>query len=85
MGGMGGMMGAGWWMTIGAWISLLLGIGSLALVIIGVVAGIRWLIRGGTPSAHGRDPDRALALLRERYAKGEISREEFQRMRQDLS
>jgi putative membrane protein len=84
MGEMGGMMGGGW-MALGAWISLLLGLGLLALVIIGIVAGIRWLIRDATPPALGRDPDRALELLRERYARGEISREEFQRMRQDLS
>jgi len=44
MGDMGGMMGAAWMPAI-VWINLLLGLALLALVIIGVIAGIRWLTR----------------------------------------
>ncbi len=32
-----------------------------------------------------KEEDRALKLLRERYAKGEIDRETFERMKRDLS
>jgi putative membrane protein len=49
-------------------------------VIAGVVFGARWLVR------QGRDgqPDRALDILRERYARGEINKEEFEARRRDL-
>jgi putative membrane protein len=69
-----------WWMS-GAW-----GIGMLltmlifwGALIIGVVALVRWLSAGGARS------DRALEILRERYARGEIDREEFEARKRDLS
>ena len=69
----------GWW---GIW-----GIGMMlfvflfwGLVIVALVLGIRWLVRQGRPEAG----DSALALLRQRYARGEINREEFEAKRRDL-
>jgi putative membrane protein len=51
------------------------------LVIVGIVVSIRWLVRQGR-----RGPsDPALEILRERYAKGEINKEEFEAKRRDLS
>ena len=50
------------------------------LVLAAVVAGIRWL-------AHqGREPrsDTALEILRQRYARGEINKDEFDAKRRDL-
>jgi len=71
-----------WWMW-GAW-----GIGMMlvmlvfwGLVITGLVLGIRWLVGTGRASAS----DRALEILRERYARGEINREEFEARKRDLS
>ena len=52
-----------------------------ALVITGIVLGIRWLVRQGQPPAR----DRALDILRERYARGDIGKEEFESRRRDLS
>jgi putative membrane protein len=51
------------------------------VLITGVVLGIRWLM------AQGREPrrDPALDALRERYARGEINREEFEARKQDLT
>jgi len=59
---------------------MLMMLGFWALVICGIVFGIRWLVR------HGGEPpsDRALEILRERYARGEIGREEFEARRRDL-
>lgn len=50
------------------------------LVIVGIVLGIRWLLRQG--KAGGSDS--ALEILRQRYARGEINREEFEARRRDL-
>ncbi len=51
-----------------------------ALVILGVVLAIRWLVRQGRPEGS----DSALEILRQRYARGEINREEFEAKRRDL-
>lgn len=71
------------WGMGGAW-----GIGMMLmmflfwiLVIAGLVLGIRWLLDQGK----GRRSDSALELLRQRYAKGEINKEEFETRRKDLS
>ena len=50
------------------------------LVIVGIVVGIRWLVRQGRPEG----TDSALEILRQRYARGEINREEFEGKRRDL-
>jgi putative membrane protein len=51
----------------------------LVLAILGAVLGVRWLLRASDHSS-----DRAVSLLRERYARGEISREEFEARLRDL-
>jgi putative membrane protein len=50
------------------------------LVIAGIVLAIRSLARQG----EGARSDRALDILRERYARGEINKEEFEARRRDL-
>jgi putative membrane protein len=50
------------------------------LIIAAAVAGVAWLVRQGRPET--RDP--ALRILRERYARGEISSDEFDARRRDL-
>lgn len=77
----------GWGMhpMMGAW--GLWGVGMMVvmfvfwgLIIAALVLGIRWLVM------QGREPrsDRAMAILRERYARGDISKEEFEARRRDL-
>jgi len=68
-----GMMGWGWILMIIFW----------ALVIIGVIFLIMWLA-GRSQTNRGRGPDSALEILRERYAKGEINKEEFEQKKRDL-
>jgi putative membrane protein len=53
----------------------------MILIVVGIVAGIIYLLRlfgmaGPTASSHAAH-DRALVLLKERYAKGEIDSTEF--------
>ncbi len=51
-----------------------------ALVVTGIVMLILYLARGSR-SAHSAT---ALSILNERYARGEISREEYEQKRKDL-
>jgi putative membrane protein len=78
----------GWGMHPMAWMWGAWGLGMMlmmlvfwGLVIAGIVLGIRWLARRGD----GRRPDSALEILRQRYARGEINREEFEAKKRDLT
>jgi putative membrane protein len=51
------------------------------LIIAGLVLGIRWLVSQGRESRS----DTALDILRQRYARGEIDKEEFEARKRDLS
>jgi putative membrane protein len=71
------------WGVWGVW-----GIGMMLMmlifwgvVIVGIVLGIRWL------ASQGKEPhstDAALDILRQRYARGEINKEEFEAKKRDL-
>ncbi len=54
-----------------------------ALVIIAIVVAVRWIAGQSRPAPPHRDT--ALDILRERYARGEISREEFEQRKRDLA
>ncbi len=61
----------------------------MILIVVGIVAGIIYLLRlfgaaGPAASSHATH-DRALALLKERYAKGEIDTAEFTERKKLLS
>lgn len=58
----------------------LLNLAPLILGIVGAVLGIRWLMRAPDSSR----PDPAVSVLRERYARGEIGKEEFDAKMKDL-
>jgi putative membrane protein len=73
--------GMGWWMLF----SGLLWLAFLAAVIVLAVWGFRRLSDRGDsePKTDAkRDP---LEIAKERYAKGEISKEEFEQIKKDLS
>ena len=50
------------------------------LVMAGLIVGLRWLI--GQGRSGGRDE--ALEILRQRYARGEIDKQEFEGRKRDL-
>ena len=57
------------------------------LIIVAIALLVPWLRGQGArsrPSGPDRDPNRALAILEERYARGEIDHDEFERRRRDL-
>ncbi len=72
-----GMDGMGWWMAFGGLWMLIFWAGLIALIVWGVIKLSQR--NGSTPK---RTP---LDVVKERYAKGEISREEFEQLKKDLS
>ena len=69
--------GMGWWMVFGwVWIVIFWG-GLIALIVLGIK---KLTERGSSTNKH--DP---LDIARERYARGEISEEEFKQLRKNLS
>lgn len=73
----------GWYPMMFLWpmlwlLSWLLVLGGLGFLIYAAVTRSRT----GLPAP--KVPDDAIAVLRSRYARGDLTREEFQRMREDL-
>jgi putative membrane protein len=75
---MGGGYGFGWFggiIMIAFWIA----------VIVGIVLLIRWLIISTRTPSHGTSSgESALEILKKRYARGEINKEEFEEKKRDL-
>ena len=73
------MYGGGWGMGYGGPFMILFWI----LIVIGVVLLVKWFV--GQSSAYKGPRERTpLDILRERYARGEIDREEFEQKRREL-
>ncbi len=73
-----GMMG-GWGM---GWFGGILMVILSALIIIGVVYLVKWVVNSTRTDT--TSPPRALDILKERYARGEIEKEEFEEKKRDL-
>lgn len=54
------------------------------LIIVALVGGIRWIFQNSGKGQATHKPDRSLAILKERYAKGEINKEQYEQMKADL-
>ncbi len=50
------------------------------LFIVGLIVGIRWLVGKGKEQKQ----DSAIEILRQRYARGEINKDEFEAKKKDL-
>ncbi len=65
--------GMGWWMLIGSvWFVVFWGV-------------VIWAVVKVTSRGESRDPTSALDIARQRYALGELTREEFEQLRKDLA
>ena len=81
--GFGHMMGfsgsgIGWWWM---WFGPLMMIGFWALVIFGIV----WLARELSGKGKSGNNNDALDTLKKRYAKGEIDKSEFEKIKKDIN
>lgn len=76
-----GMMWDGFWWP-GMMFGPLMMIVFLVVLVVLAVLAVRWLGHG--PTHHRGAEDRALALLRERYARGEIDQKEYEERRRIL-
>ena len=75
-----GMMGWGSWGF--GWIFMIIFWG---LIIVGLVFLIRWLAGlSRSRASYDKTQDSALEILKQRYAKGEINKEEFDQKKRDL-
>lgn len=77
--GMMGNWGMGWFggiFMIVFWI----------LILVGLVFVIRWLVQAtGKKGDSGQRGSRAMEILKERYARGEIDKAQFESMKRDLA
>jgi putative membrane protein len=82
----GNMMGNGygygfsWFGMLFGWVFTIL---FLGLFIWGIVTFIKWMSEQGPGNATKKE-DSAMAILKERYAKGEISKSEFVEKTKDI-
>ncbi len=85
--------GGDWWGMMGpmmgygmGWLGMIMMVVFWGLLIVGGIFLVKWLVqatgRGGASTAGGGG--RALEILKERYARGEITKAEFESMRADL-
>jgi putative membrane protein len=71
-----------WWMWgAGGLVMMLVVLAFWGVLIAGIVVAIRWFLVQGQEARS----DTALQILRERYARGELSREEFEARKRDLT
>lgn len=68
-----GGFGFGWLSMLFWWV----------FIILAIVAIVKWL--SNNQNSTKREGDNALDILKERYAKGEVTKEQFEQMKKDLT
>lgn len=77
-----------WWPWAGMWIFPMI-MFAVILILIFLFAGRRWgcwhwWSGPGRYYGEGRESETALEILKKRYAKGEITKDEFEQMKKDI-
>lgn len=71
----------GWWVALGGlWVILF-----WAAIIAVIVWAVKKIIEKPEKKMKEESDDKALTILKERYAKGEISKEEFEQVKSDIA
>ena len=55
-----------------------------AVALVAIVLWVKSWLERGRPGSPSREPESALEILKKRYARGEISKEEFDEKRNNL-
>ncbi len=63
---------------------MLLGIVFWILLIVGIVLLVVWVVQKAVGGGADRLEEPALEILKKRYARGEISKEEYEEKKRDL-
>jgi putative membrane protein len=75
-----GMMGYG----LAGWFPPIMMLIFWGAVIVAIIFLVRWLVHGNKGSSTFRSEETAVEILKKRYARGEINKEEFEQKRKDL-
>ncbi|HUW28632.1 MAG TPA: SHOCT domain-containing protein [Sulfuriferula sp.] len=75
MGGFGSGFGFGGIFMILWWV----------LIIVGIIALVKWMVTSFGAGGRSGSDSKALDILKERYARGEIDEQEFQQRKQELT
>ncbi len=76
------MMGDGWMGSGMGW--MLFGLILWIFLLAGIVLFVVWLVQRVTGGAERRAEESALEILKKRYAKGEISKAEYEEKKRDI-
>jgi len=76
--------GMGWWMLWGGLMMVLFWGGIIALIVWAIQSGARTEAGQAQPPQTGLRDRSPLEIAKERYASGDISREDFEQIRRDL-
>ncbi|MCJ7471337.1 MAG: SHOCT domain-containing protein [Actinobacteria bacterium] len=77
---MGGFFGGGM-----GWTGIILSFIFFILIIIGIILLIVWLVKRVTHSgSEDKTGSKAIDILKERYAKGEITKDQYESIKKDL-
>ena len=74
----------GWPMMGFGGIGMIFGFIFFVLIVIGVILLIVWLIRRTGYNITDKTNTRSLEILKERYAKGELTKEQYENMKKEL-
>jgi putative membrane protein len=74
------MMGFGGFGSTG----MIFGFIFFVAIVIGVIFLIVWLVRRAGCSATDKTSTKSIEVLKERYAKGELTKEQYENMKKDL-